>query len=252
MCLLYTPPSSQSLILDAAFCFSTTFCLIFEAGSLLLKWELAALTRLAGQGALAMLLLSATTQGWSYRCVPTYTPLLCACWGSKLTSSYLCNMDFTESSSEPSILTFCCCCIWLCHLWCSQLSTMQLSSVCLLLYCLKFPVLHWFAFTATLEVLHCLQGGGENQPKNTSCCSGLDKWLCPRQNRIGARKRLYSPKFILNERMPPSAMTSLLLTSTQDTTCTKGLFIMKECPWWETKEMQGLNSSLSNKLFSTT
>lgn len=123
----------------------------------------------------------------------------------------------TESSSEPSTLTFCCCCIWLCHLWCSQLSTMQLSVVCLLLYGPEFPVLHWFASTATLEVPHCLQGGGENQSKNTSCCSGFTKWLCPRQNRIRARKGLYSPKFILNERMPPSAMidslSPLLLTS---------------------------------------
>lgn len=42
-------PGSQSWILDSAFCFPTTFCLTFEAGSLLLKWELAALTRLAGQ-----------------------------------------------------------------------------------------------------------------------------------------------------------------------------------------------------------
>lgn len=100
--------SSQSLILDAAVCFSTTFRLMFEAGSLLLKRELSASTRLAGRWALAMLLLSATTQGWRYRCVPTYTPLLCACWGSKLRSSSLCNMDFTNwvifGAQHPNLL----------------------------------------------------------------------------------------------------------------------------------------------------
>lgn len=70
-------PSSQSLILDAAFCFSTTFCLIFEAGSLLLKWELAALTRLAGQWALAILIASHHSVLGLQVCANTHPDFMC-------------------------------------------------------------------------------------------------------------------------------------------------------------------------------